>query len=245
MRIPLLTSVVASLFGELEVTGRGLAGDLLAVGAKRAVLEVKANLESTGRRNGSGIAYGTLEGPSKPGDKSRDSTGECSVAKAGAHHARKLEGTRGVKTTPVGNGDVEGELCLVCRHDGHVRARNERNGTNGGVLHCTTPHQGIDLGRPAEGEVSGKSQALVGCSHKPGAKTRDKRECIGAGQNFKKRRRLLRELNVGNLNRRLGDKGYRHATAGGIAGMYAHMPVEVTVGGATVFVVDVEQFHKY
>ena len=33
--------------------------------------------------------------------------------------------------------------------------------------------------------------------------------------------------------------------AGGIAGMYAHMPVEVTVGGATVFVVDVEQFHKY
>ncbi len=33
--------------------------------------------------------------------------------------------------------------------------------------------------------------------------------------------------------------------AGGIAGMYAHMPIEVTVGGATVFVLDVEQFHKY
>ena len=33
--------------------------------------------------------------------------------------------------------------------------------------------------------------------------------------------------------------------AGGIAGMYAHMPIEVTVGGATVFVVDVDQFHKY
>ena len=33
--------------------------------------------------------------------------------------------------------------------------------------------------------------------------------------------------------------------AGGIAGMYAHMPIEVTVGGATVFIVDVEQFHKY
>ena len=34
-------------------------------------------------------------------------------------------------------------------------------------------------------------------------------------------------------------------TAGGIGGMYAHMPIEVTVGGATVFVVDVEQFHKF
>ena len=33
--------------------------------------------------------------------------------------------------------------------------------------------------------------------------------------------------------------------AGGIAGMYAHIPIEVTVGGATVFVLDVEQFHKY
>lgn len=33
--------------------------------------------------------------------------------------------------------------------------------------------------------------------------------------------------------------------AGGIAGMYAHMPIEVTIGGATVFVLDVEQFHKY
>lgn len=33
--------------------------------------------------------------------------------------------------------------------------------------------------------------------------------------------------------------------AGNIAGMYAHMPIEVTIGGATVFVVDVEQFHKY
>ena len=33
--------------------------------------------------------------------------------------------------------------------------------------------------------------------------------------------------------------------AGGIEGMYAHMPIEVTVGGATVFVLDVEQFHKY
>ena len=33
--------------------------------------------------------------------------------------------------------------------------------------------------------------------------------------------------------------------AGGIVGMYAHMPLEVTVGGATVFVLDVEQFHKY
>lgn len=32
---------------------------------------------------------------------------------------------------------------------------------------------------------------------------------------------------------------------GGISGMYAHMPIEVTVGGATVFVLDVEQFHKY
>lgn len=32
---------------------------------------------------------------------------------------------------------------------------------------------------------------------------------------------------------------------GGIAGMYAHMPIEVTVGGATVFVLDVEQFNKY
>ena len=32
---------------------------------------------------------------------------------------------------------------------------------------------------------------------------------------------------------------------GGIAGMYAHMPIEVTIGGATVFVLDVEQFHKY
>ena len=32
---------------------------------------------------------------------------------------------------------------------------------------------------------------------------------------------------------------------GGIAGMYAHMPIEVTVGGATVFVVDVEQFRKF
>ena len=32
---------------------------------------------------------------------------------------------------------------------------------------------------------------------------------------------------------------------GGISGMYAHMPIEVTVGGATVFVVDVEQFRKF
>lgn len=32
---------------------------------------------------------------------------------------------------------------------------------------------------------------------------------------------------------------------GGIAGMYAHMPIEVTVGGATVFVVNVEQFKKF
>ena len=34
-------------------------------------------------------------------------------------------------------------------------------------------------------------------------------------------------------------------SAGGITGMYAHMPIEVTVGGATVFVMDVEQFHKF
>ena len=34
-------------------------------------------------------------------------------------------------------------------------------------------------------------------------------------------------------------------TAGSMAGMYAQMPIEVTVGGATVFILDVEQFHKY
>ncbi len=34
-------------------------------------------------------------------------------------------------------------------------------------------------------------------------------------------------------------------TAGGAVGMYAHMPIEVTVGGATVFVMDVAQFAKY
>ena len=35
------------------------------------------------------------------------------------------------------------------------------------------------------------------------------------------------------------------SAGGGIGGMYGHMPIEVTVGGATVFVLDVEQFHKY
>ena len=34
-------------------------------------------------------------------------------------------------------------------------------------------------------------------------------------------------------------------TAGGAVGMYAHMPIEVTVGGATVFVMDVAQFAKF
>ena len=34
-------------------------------------------------------------------------------------------------------------------------------------------------------------------------------------------------------------------TAGGAVGMYSQMPIEVTVGGATVFVLDVEQFAKY
>ena len=34
-------------------------------------------------------------------------------------------------------------------------------------------------------------------------------------------------------------------TAGGAAGMYTHMPIEVTVGGATVFVLNVEQFAKF
>lgn len=33
-------------------------------------------------------------------------------------------------------------------------------------------------------------------------------------------------------------------TMGGAAGMYAPYPIEVTVGGATVFVLDVEQFVK-
>lgn len=33
-------------------------------------------------------------------------------------------------------------------------------------------------------------------------------------------------------------------TIGGAAGMYAPYPIEVTVGGATVFVLDVEQFVK-
>lgn len=31
----------------------------------------------------------------------------------------------------------------------------------------------------------------------------------------------------------------------GAMGMYTPYPVEVTVGGATVFVMDVAQFHKY
>ena len=34
-------------------------------------------------------------------------------------------------------------------------------------------------------------------------------------------------------------------TTGGTAGMYTQMPIEVTVGGATVFVLDVEQFAKF
>ncbi|HEX2926493.1 MAG TPA: cyclic-di-AMP receptor [Ruminiclostridium sp.] len=34
------------------------------------------------------------------------------------------------------------------------------------------------------------------------------------------------------------------ASASGINGMYMPYPVEVTVGGATIFVVDVEKFHK-
>ena len=34
-------------------------------------------------------------------------------------------------------------------------------------------------------------------------------------------------------------------TAGGAVGMYTHMPIEVTVGGATVFVLNVEQFAKF
>ena len=34
-------------------------------------------------------------------------------------------------------------------------------------------------------------------------------------------------------------------TAGGAAGIYAHMPIEVTVGGATVFILNVEQFSKF
>ncbi len=34
-------------------------------------------------------------------------------------------------------------------------------------------------------------------------------------------------------------------TAGGAANMYGQMPIEVTVGGATVFVLNVEQFAKF
>ena len=34
-------------------------------------------------------------------------------------------------------------------------------------------------------------------------------------------------------------------TAGGAASMYGQMPIEVTVGGATVFVLNVEQFAKF
>lgn len=34
-------------------------------------------------------------------------------------------------------------------------------------------------------------------------------------------------------------------TAGGTAGMYTQLPIEVTVGGATVFVLSVEQFAKF
>ncbi len=34
-------------------------------------------------------------------------------------------------------------------------------------------------------------------------------------------------------------------TAGSAAGMYAPMPIEVTVGGATVFVMEVAQFAKF
>ncbi|EGD47833.1 protein of unknown function DUF970 [Ruminiclostridium papyrosolvens DSM 2782] len=34
------------------------------------------------------------------------------------------------------------------------------------------------------------------------------------------------------------------ASSGGINGMFMPYPVEVTVGGATIFVVDVEKFHK-
>jgi len=34
-------------------------------------------------------------------------------------------------------------------------------------------------------------------------------------------------------------------TAGGAVGMYSAMPIEVTVGGATVFVLNVEQFAKF
>ena len=34
-------------------------------------------------------------------------------------------------------------------------------------------------------------------------------------------------------------------TMGGTAGMYASFPIEVTVGGATVFVMTVDQFVKY
>lgn len=34
-------------------------------------------------------------------------------------------------------------------------------------------------------------------------------------------------------------------TGTAVAGAYLSYPVEITVGGATVFVVDVDQFHKY
>lgn len=36
-----------------------------------------------------------------------------------------------------------------------------------------------------------------------------------------------------------------HIAAGGAANMYGQMPIEVTVGGATVFVLNVEQFAKF
>ena len=75
------------------MTRRGLAGDLLAMRAKRAVLEVKANLQGAGSGHGPHIAHGTLEDPAKAGNGLGDSARERTVAKTGTYHASKLNGS--------------------------------------------------------------------------------------------------------------------------------------------------------
>ena len=169
--------------------------------AERTILEVKANLQRACRSHGAGIAHGTIERPAKAGNNARDCAGQRTVAKAGANHARELQRTRGVEATPIGNRDVEGELCLVCRHDRHVRAWDEGHSPHGSILHGAAPHQRVDLSRTAEGEVCRKCQAFVGGSHEPGAKPWNQREGIRTCKDFQEGQGLLGKLDVGDLDR--------------------------------------------
>ena len=78
------------------MTRRGLAGDLLAMRAKRAVLEVKANLQGASGSHGPHITHGALEDLAKAGNGLGDGAGKYAVTKAGAHDARELNGSPGV-----------------------------------------------------------------------------------------------------------------------------------------------------